>query len=356
MIRTIAALLAVSSCAVLAQTQNVEVEPVTCWWRSSATAVRVGEPFTVVLTCSLLEAEAARVIADESRLQPTVVQLTPFEVIGGSRAKDLTSAARRFIQYEYRLRVIAENVFATQATVPALEISYRIESRVAGGDSLAGRDLTYALPPLTMRVLSLVPDTAADIREAPIATVTDVDTAGSRASMLRVAALVLAGLGLLMVLLAIVSTLRRRREARPAADRRLPRSAVLKGVRQELTSIRDSVRGSGWTAELAGRALAMLRIVAAYVAGRTVSQQRTAVPAEGQLIVNGRGRDAAAVSASVTTVDDEELRDALSRFAAARYGREARFDSRLDDALDVTIVRLERLVAARSFSERLWGR
>src|SRR5918996_4776107 len=92
--------------AMALQTQNVEVEPVTCWWRTSATSVRVGEPFTVILTCSLLQADAARAIADESRLDPSVVQLPPFEVVGGARANDLTTAGRRFVQFEYRLRTI----------------------------------------------------------------------------------------------------------------------------------------------------------------------------------------------------------------------------------------------------------
>ncbi|MGH9346621.1 MAG: hypothetical protein ACRD26_05070, partial [Vicinamibacterales bacterium] len=169
-------------------TERVEVEPVTCWWRTSATAVRSGEPFTVILTCSLLQTEAARVIADESRLDPSVVQLPPFEVMSGARAADLATAGRRFVQFEYRLRVIAENVFASEVALPPLEIGYRVESRVAGGDSLAGRDLTYALPPLTLRVLSLVPDTAVDIREAPVATFAEIDEAGARGTLLRVAA------------------------------------------------------------------------------------------------------------------------------------------------------------------------
>src|SRR5687767_10578022 len=131
-----------------AQMANVEVDPITCWWRSTANAIRVGETFTVILTCSVLQTEAARVIADESRLDPTAVQLPPFEVLGGTHAKDITTAGRRFFQYEYQVRVIAENVFASTAMLPAVEISYKVESRVQTGDSVAGRDQAYALPPL----------------------------------------------------------------------------------------------------------------------------------------------------------------------------------------------------------------
>ena len=51
-------------------TINVEADPIRCWWRTSASAVRVGEPFTVVLTCAVVENEATTVVPDQSRLEP----------------------------------------------------------------------------------------------------------------------------------------------------------------------------------------------------------------------------------------------------------------------------------------------
>jgi hypothetical protein len=364
MTRTVVVLwLLAAGIGVAAQTTEVEVEPVTCWWRTTATSVRVGEPFTVILTCSLLQTEAARVIADESRLEPSVVQLPPFEVVGGSRAKDLTTAGRRFVQFEYQLRVIAENVFASEAALSPIELTYRVESRVAGGDSVAGRDLSYALPRLTMRVLSLVPDTADDIREAPVTTFGEIEAESSRATMLRVAAGVIAALGVLLLILAVISALRRRHAARPPAERALPGTVVLRGVRRELDDIRDAVRASGWTADLAGRALAVARIAAAYATGRPVTQKRAhtaAAPSsrttDGELFISTRLGAPALVSAAVATTEDEELRDALARFAASRYGREARFDATLDEALEVTIRRANRLAAERPLREKLWPR
>jgi hypothetical protein len=283
-------------------------------------------------------------------------------VIGGARANDLSTAGRRFIQYTYKVRVIAENVFATEVALPPLEISYRVESRVGGADSVAGRDLTYALPPLTLRLLSLVPNTAEDIREAPIAAFADVQGVDSRATTYRIAAGVALVLGVLLLAVALVGAVRRRRAARPASERLLPGAVVLGGVRRELESVREAVRASGWTSDLAGRALAALRLVAAYATGRTVSQsavpsKRTAaVAAGGQLVVNRRMGGASIVSASVATADDDELREALGQFAAVRYGREARFDAKLDDALDAAIRRAERLSAERPWMERLWAR
>ena len=343
---------------------TVEVEPVTCWWRTTASAVRAGEPFTVVLTCSLLQAEAARVVADESRLEPTVVQLPPFEVIGGGRARDVETAARRFVQYEYRLRLIAENAFGTEVTLQPVEIAYRVESSVGAGEALAGRDLTYALPPLTMRLLSLVPDTALDIREAPVASFAEIEDAGFRGTLFRVLAVVLVALGGLVLAGAALGVLRRRRARDPRAGRRLSDAAILQGARRELEAVREQARSSGWSADAAGRALAAVRVVAACASGRPVTQMesngRGVLPhagaaREGQLVIDGR-RTATFVSAATTTSDDEELRGALSRLSAARYGRNGTFDGRLDDSIDATLRAADRLLAGRPALERVWAR
>lgn len=348
-----------------AEAGTVEVDPIECWWRTTATAVRVGETFDVVLTCSVLNTEAARVVADESRLEPTVVQLQPFEVVGGTHPQDVTTAGRRFFQYAYQLRVIAENVFAAAVTLAPLEIGYKVETRTNLGDSLAGRDQTYALPTLAIRVLSVVPDTATDIREAPVATFADVEDTTFRGSAMRIGGWVLVALGGLLLALALAGLLRRRRTDVPKT-RRLSDTTVLQGVRRELESIREQSRG-GWTSDLAGRALAALRVVAAYAAGRPVNQKlhkrgearagAPGAPTDGQLAVDSRFGRGAVVSASATSRHaDEELREAMARLAAARYGRDAAFDSRLDDGLDAGIRAVDRLIGSRPALERLWPR
>ena len=63
---------------------DVEVEPITCWWRSSTSAVRSGEPFTLMLTCQVVETDTTKVVPDQSKLDPSVVQLQPFEIFGGA--------------------------------------------------------------------------------------------------------------------------------------------------------------------------------------------------------------------------------------------------------------------------------
>src|SRR5947207_5385658 len=94
-----------------ARAQNVQTDPLQCWWRTSTGAVRVGEPFTVVLTCAVLETDQVTVVPDQTRLEPSVVQFAPFEVLGGTHGADLRSGDRRFFQYEYRLRLIADGMF-----------------------------------------------------------------------------------------------------------------------------------------------------------------------------------------------------------------------------------------------------
>ena len=69
--------------------------------------------------------------------------------------------------------------------MPPLEISYRIESKVSGGESVQGRDQSYALPRASIRLISLVPDDTTDIREAPAAPFPAIESRESRAKLFR---------------------------------------------------------------------------------------------------------------------------------------------------------------------------
>src|SRR5688572_13222555 len=121
--------------APIARAQTVETDPLQCWWRTSAGAIRVAEPFTVILTCAVLETDAVTVVVDESRLEPSVVQFAPFEVLGGSHGADLRTDQRRFFQYVYRLRLIAENLFGKDAALPETRLSYRVQTKVTDGSA-----------------------------------------------------------------------------------------------------------------------------------------------------------------------------------------------------------------------------
>jgi hypothetical protein len=83
---------------------NVELDPIACWWRTSVAAVRVGEPFSIVLTCAVVENALTTVVPDQSEIEPAALQLPPFEMLGGTRFGERRDGDHRFFQYEYRAR------------------------------------------------------------------------------------------------------------------------------------------------------------------------------------------------------------------------------------------------------------
>jgi len=334
---------------------DVEVEPITCWWRSSTSAVRSGEPFTLTLTCQVVEAESTKVIPDQSKLDPAVVQLEPFEVIGGAKAPDMRVPGKRFFQYDYRLRLINEGAFGADVDVPQLQISYRIESQVARGEAVQGRDLNYNLLPISIRLVSIVPEDTMDIREAPAAAFQAVEAREARADMLRLVGTLLVGLAGVVLLVMLVSLFRSRRVLTLADAWQVSLRAVAAAVQKELADVRQQSRG-GWDESLVGRALAAARVAAAMTSGRRVGQIRatsSSTPLEGQLLIRGLlGRGGALVSGSPTaqSVPDADMASALLTFARARYGRGGALDgAALDGALDTATA-----TARRAASEHSW--
>jgi hypothetical protein len=360
----VAALMALGTVHVLGTSQlvDVEVEPITCWWRSSTTAVRSGEPFDLALTCAVVETESTRVVPDQSKLDPAVVQLQPFEVIGGSRAPDMQVPGRRFFQYDYRLRLISESAFGTDVEVPELEISYRIESSVTRGEMVQGRDLNYSLLPIAIRLISLVPNDTLDIREAPAAAFSAVQSREARGDLLRLVAMILFTLSGVVLLAMLVSLVRRSRIVQRKDAWMVSGGAIAAAAKRELAEVRQQSRG-GWDADLAGRALAALRLAAGLLGGHAVGQVRrrgAETPHAGQLLVTGLlGRGGALVSGSVTsqTAGDEAIVSSFRAFTAARYGRTPAFESSvLDAALETAVDTAGRAAAAQAWWKRLLAR
>jgi hypothetical protein len=342
-------------------TDMVEVEPITCWWRTSTSAIRTGEPFGLRLTCAVLETEATRIVPDFSKLEANVVQLPPFEVLGGTHPGDLVTIGKRFFQYDYQLRLLAEDAFGADVAVPPLEISYRVESKVSGGESVQGRDQSYALPRASIRLISLVPDDTTDIRESPASAFAAIESRVSRANLFQTIAGVLFALAGLLVLLMLFGMLRRKAPMSEAARARVGPRTVLGAVAGELADVQRASRG-GWTSELSGRALSALRIAGSYATGRAIGQRPvkegdTAV--DGQLLVSrGFGRSKALVSGSVTPESAPDgtapgLADALRALTIARYGRREEVFSAADDALD-TAIRITRQQQSAHSRIREW--
>lgn len=344
-------------------TDLVEVEPITCWWRTSTSAVRTGESFGLTLTCGVVETEANKVVPDFSKIDPTVVQLPPFEVLGGTHAGDLVTPGKRFFQYDYRLRLIAEDAFGNDVSIPPLEISYRIESRVAGGDTVQGRDQSYSLPRASVRLISLVPDDTSDIREAPAAQFVGIESRDSRANLMQTVAGVLFGLAGVMVIVMLIGMIRRKAPKSAAAAAHMAPRTILGRVAKELDDVQRASRG-GWTQELAGRALAALRIAGAYATNRPIGQRAAAAgetPLDGVVVVRSFGRGDVYVSGAATPESSAYanapagLADALRTLTVSRYGRTEKFDSMADEAVQTAIRVTKQQQSAHSLV-REWGR
>jgi len=344
-------------------TDMVEVEPITCWWRTSTSAVRSGEPFGLTLTCAVVETEANKVVPDFSKLDQTVVQLPPFEVIGGTHPGDLVTPGKRFFQYDYRLRLIAEDAFGNDVAIPPLEISYRIESKVTGGDVTQGRDQSYSLPRASVRLISLVPDDTSDIREAPVSMFTGIENRESRANLMQTVAGVLFGLAGVVAIVMLIGMLRRKAPKSAAAAAHLGPRPILGAVAKELDEVQRASRG-GWTPELVCRALAALRIAGAYATNRAVGQipaKAAEIPREGVVVVRSFGRGDVYVSGAATAESASfasapaGLADALRALTVSRYGRVEKFDSMADEAMQTAIRVTKEQQSAHSLIKE-WGR
>ncbi len=299
-----------------------------------------------------------QVVPDESRLGVASVQLAPFEILGGEHPPDTRAGSRRFFQYRYDLRIIDPDVIGRDVNVPPLVITYRVHSRVGAAASLEGRDLTYLLPVIPLKVLSLVPAEAPDIRDAGRASFSLVDALRFRSSAFRILAIALGLLAVVVAALALVPVVRRTRADGADDHLRVPDHRVLGQVAAELAVIQGAVARDGWTDALVSRALRAMRLVASFAIGHPVSQRPIEgdgpVPESRLLVEHGRYRPVRASVSSGVTADDvsraiaalpatatettrqqwQDLQAALSTLTAAFYPRTpVRDASALDDAV-----------------------
>jgi hypothetical protein len=301
--------------------------------------------------------------------------MAPYEVVASQHAEDLHSGQRRFFQYQYTMRIINPDAIGSDVPIPIMSLHYRVNSKIAANASLQGRDLTYVLPPHTVRVLSLVAADAPDIRDSSDESFSIIESLRLRAGTLEVAAITLAVLGALMIIVVLLRLASGMRKGETDGKRLMGDYRVLAHASRELAAVQRDV-DPGWNADLIGRALAASRIAAATALGRTVSQRPVAGASEagqGRVIARGwlsRGKGTA-LSSSATTEDVakainrlpatasparkqtlEDLHSALTTFGKAQYGREAAADrTALDAALASAVSATSRLK-----TEHLWPR
>jgi hypothetical protein len=349
---------------------EVGTEPITCWWATDKTTVLVGERFGLTLTCGVVEASRVKVVADFNQLEPSAVTLSPFEIVGGTRYRDIQAPPWRYAQFTYTLRLIGDAYFGKDVEIPSLKVTYRIQSSIGGGNE--GRDQTYLLPALPLRVMSLVPKKAGDIRDGTHDLFGDIESRRFRATAELVASAVFFGFALVTLGLAGVRVWGRARDRSGAPTRPIGASAVLSGCTRAVRHLRADVAREGWTPQLVARAISVFRIAGAVATDRRVAQavvDHKAPRRDGQLAIP-RGllrRKHALVSAPTTpkamaaalesSAGDHarlpEIQEALEVFSAARYGRSKQLDiTALDRALEEGASALRRLRLARQWPAR----
>jgi hypothetical protein len=295
--------------------------------------------------------------------------MPPFEVLGGTHYADLHTADHRFFQYEYRLRFIGEGSFGKDVKLPDLSIAYHLRTRTGDGPAIEGRELMYNLPPMSVRVLSLVPADETDIRDASSQTFAEVESRLFRANVLRTTAVVLfalAGLGILVALVRLFGGLR----ARTAADTGLvPDVVILRALRKEFAGIERERRTVGWTSALVDRLTSALRIAAGYALSRPVVQVPfTATADTDDRLVVSTGllrRPKVIVSGSATAESIrrergnnasellDDLERALDRVTIKQYGRTPRVDEHeLDAAVEAGERSVRQMTARHTWLRR----
>jgi hypothetical protein len=343
---------------------EIALDPITCWWKTDTNAVHVGEHFTLTLTCGLADTGRVTAVPDVKSLEPTTVQVAPFEVVRGVRHQDIhiQESPWRYLQYEYTLRLLGEGYFGRDVDIPSMNVTYNIRS--PGGET-QGRDQVYALPALPMRVISLAPVKATDIRDTPRDSFADIEARRFRATAEFIAAGVFFGFAVLLLGFAVARLANRYRQQAPVAARPIRSRAVLAGCLRALGRLKSNVAHTGWTPELAARALAVVRIAAAVALGRPVAQTLVDinVPRQDGQIVLRKGMLRRALISAPTTEDSfaappatgngpgpraramiEQLRESLQTFSAACYGRADHLDTTaLDSALDNGMRAIQRL-------------
>ena len=270
-------------------TANVEVDPIRCWWRTSAGAVRIGEQFDLSLTCAVLENDAVQVVP--GRVAPRRV---------GRRDGAVRSAwadhprgpalghSGAFSSISTRCASSIPDAIGKDVRIPDMVMHYKVNSRVAANTVAAG-----ARPASTScrRSRSASPRwcrrDAGDIRDAAGESFAHRRLARSaRRDVLEIVAIACVALGALMMIFVLVRLVAPGRAAdagrRTHAVRRAASSAPPFANWRRSQREREQ---QGGPRRWPGGRWRRSRIAAACAIGRPVSQRLAGPP-----VVDGAGR------------------------------------------------------------------
>lgn len=250
-----------------------ELVPITCWWRTDRSAVRIGEPFKIFLTCRAAETDSETIVPNESGLGPSVMSLPPFSVNGGARYDDVRAGGYRFFQYRYEVKFLESGFFGQEVEMPALEIPYHLETRTPRGETVVAQERVYKLPELKMKIHSLVQEEADDIWDSSHILPGSAETFRFRASVAFMA-------GIFFLLMSAIVAIHlgfvgvRERSKKKEILGVPPFSALTLCGRMagELKKIRERAEKYGWDIELVAQTTSVLRVVGAVLISGNIKQ------------------------------------------------------------------------------------
>ena len=328
---------------------SVATSPLNCWWKPDKSSVRVAEPFGLTLTCRFMETDRMKVVPNLAEIEPTAIELTPFEVLEGTRHEDIVVPPWHYVQYVYSVRLLGNEFFGKDVAIPATNLPFRVQT--GGAETVEGAEQTYLLPSMPMRILALVPAQAADILDPTTDTFADLEARRFRARIELVASAIFFGFAAILASVGAVRLGERFRRRGPVVEKTVPIGTVLGSCTRELDRVRGEALRDGWTSTLAARALAPFRVAGAIALQQPVAQTLVSVdtpPRDGQLALRHGllRRRHALVSASITAdaIDRvrsatnggppigisqdiiDPIREALAALNAVRYGRAGEVD------------------------------
>ena len=278
-----------SSGAPSGESEAIAADALACWWKADKSSIRIGEEATVTLTCRLAETGRERTVLNDSLLDPNVLALPPYQVKNGRRYKDIIRilpgpdgpVTLRNVQYTYIVKLIGEGFFGKEVPLPPLEIRYHVDLVTNKDTVTPGKERTYILSPLPMRIQSLVPRAANAIRDTGNETFGDIEGRRRSAVVAFIAAGVFVLLPFAVMLPILVRAIRGRREnvfnGTAFSDRDL-----LRRLAGELDRIGKRCRTAAWDEASIGAALSVFRIGCALAIASRVAQLPVGVETSGR--------------------------------------------------------------------------
>lgn len=353
----------------------VTADALNCWLKSDKSAVRIGEEFTVTLTCRLAETGREKTVINESLIDPNVLALPPYQVKNGRRYRDMIRVLPgpdgpvtfRTMQYVYTVKLIGEGFIGRDVPLPPVEIRYHIDLITKKDTVAPGKERTYLLPSLPMRIQSLVPRAANTIRDAGNETFGDIENRRRNA----VIAFILAGIFLLLppvvMVPVLVRAIRGRRESVPNGTVFCDKD-LFRHLARELLRIEQNCRTASWDDRSVATTLAVFRVGGALALARRIVQTpadvetrgtegqlkfrkgfwpRTKVLVSASLTPEEMAKELAAASGQVALTARrkellEETQGAFAVFNDARYATPGKGADRA--ALDVALKKGQRLL------------